>query len=95
MAPRPIEGNWRGHATSSRLTPTCSSRPPPPESPLSRRPRQRRSAPIAWSDVECLAFALRTRQPHGIWGGLTGDERNLKTPDRVADRFARNPAATV
>jgi len=24
---------------------------------------------------ECLAFALRTRQSHGIWGGMTGEER--------------------
>jgi len=24
---------------------------------------------------DCLAFALRTGQRHGIWGGLTEDER--------------------
>ena len=24
---------------------------------------------------ECLAFALRTRQAHGVWGGLTEQER--------------------
>lgn len=24
---------------------------------------------------ECLAFALRTGQPHGIWGGTTEQER--------------------
>jgi WhiB family transcriptional regulator, redox-sensing transcriptional regulator len=24
---------------------------------------------------ECLAFALRTKQVHGIWGGLTEEER--------------------
>lgn len=24
---------------------------------------------------QCLAFALRTRQAHGIWGGMTEDER--------------------
>ena len=24
---------------------------------------------------ECLAFAQRTGQPHGIWGGLTEEER--------------------
>jgi WhiB family redox-sensing transcriptional regulator len=24
---------------------------------------------------ECLAFALRTRQPYGIWGGMTEEER--------------------
>ena len=26
---------------------------------------------------QCLAFALRTRQAHGIWGGLTEAERAL------------------
>jgi WhiB family redox-sensing transcriptional regulator len=24
---------------------------------------------------ECLAFALRPQQPHGIWGGMTEEER--------------------
>ena len=24
---------------------------------------------------QCLAFALRTRQVHGVWGGLTEQER--------------------
>jgi len=26
---------------------------------------------------ECLAFALATRQRHGVWGGLSEDERYL------------------
>jgi hypothetical protein len=25
--------------------------------------------------VDCLAYALRTDQPDGIWGGMTADER--------------------
>jgi Transcription factor WhiB len=25
--------------------------------------------------AQCLAFALRTRQVHGIWGALTEEER--------------------
>lgn len=24
---------------------------------------------------ECLEYAIATRQPDGVWGGLTGDER--------------------
>jgi len=27
---------------------------------------------------QCLAFALRTRQVHGIWGGLTERERYVQ-----------------
>ncbi|HEX4288967.1 MAG TPA: WhiB family transcriptional regulator, partial [Trebonia sp.] len=26
---------------------------------------------------ECLDFALRTRQMHGVWGGTTAEERYL------------------
>ncbi|HEU5391093.1 MAG TPA: WhiB family transcriptional regulator [Streptosporangiaceae bacterium] len=33
---------------------------------------------------QCLAFALRTRQAHGIWGGLTAQERDQRYPARTA-----------
>jgi WhiB family redox-sensing transcriptional regulator len=29
---------------------------------------------------ECLDFALRVREPHGIWGGLTEAERRRMLP---------------
>ena len=29
---------------------------------------------------ECLAFALRVREPHGIWGGLNESERRQLFP---------------
>ena len=29
---------------------------------------------------ECLEFALRVREPHGIWGGLTEAERRRLLP---------------
>jgi WhiB family redox-sensing transcriptional regulator len=29
---------------------------------------------------ECLDFALRVREPHGIWGGLTEAERRRRLP---------------
>jgi WhiB family redox-sensing transcriptional regulator len=37
---------------------------------------------------QCLAYALRTRQVHGVWGGMTEEERSLKTRYRAADRDA-------
>ena len=54
---------------------------------------------------DCLAFALRTRQAHGVWGGMTEQERYLvwrhgeridrdagdRDPDRV--RTDDNPAS--
>ncbi|MDQ1511262.1 MAG: WhiB family transcriptional regulator, redox-sensing transcriptional regulator [Actinomycetota bacterium] len=30
---------------------------------------------------ECLEFALRVHEPHGIWGGLTEAERRRLLPD--------------
>jgi WhiB family transcriptional regulator, redox-sensing transcriptional regulator len=36
---------------------------------------------------QCLAFALRTRQAHGIWGGLTAEELNRTGP--AGDRAGR------
>ena len=30
---------------------------------------------------DCLEFALRVREPHGIWGGLTEAERRVLLPD--------------
>ena len=34
---------------------------------------------------ECLAFALATRQPYGIWGGTSPEERTvLRTKARAA-----------
>jgi WhiB family redox-sensing transcriptional regulator len=37
---------------------------------------------------QCLTFALRTRQAHGIWGGLTEEERVMEARDRRPDRTA-------
>lgn len=34
---------------------------------------------------ECLAFALRTQQVHGIWGGMTEDERRPELTARSHD----------
>jgi WhiB family transcriptional regulator, redox-sensing transcriptional regulator len=39
---------------------------------------------------ECLAFALRTSQVHGIWGGLTEEERHQAMPREV-----RKPACAA
>lgn len=39
---------------------------------------------------QCLSFALRTRQAHGIWGGLTEEERHELRPDRTVSAPAAN-----
>jgi WhiB family transcriptional regulator, redox-sensing transcriptional regulator len=50
---------------------------------------------------ECLAFALRTRQAHGVWGGLTEQERypawshgDGQAPDLKSIRSADSPRPT-
>lgn len=43
-----------------------------------REQRERRAKSICQGCAvrkDCLAFALRTREPHGIWGGLSELER--------------------
>ena len=37
--------------------------------------------------IECLEYALRAREPHGIWGGLNEVERRAVMRDR--ERGAR------
>ena len=32
---------------------------------------------------ECLDYAIRIREPHGIWGGMNEIERKLLTPVRA------------
>lgn len=42
---------------------------------------------------ECLAFALRTRQVHGVWGGMSEQERHLlwSRDERRTDGGAGDP----
>jgi WhiB family transcriptional regulator, redox-sensing transcriptional regulator len=44
---------------------------------------------------QCLAFAVQTRQAHGIWGGLTEEERHRKPLDQAPDRDLLHPPATA
>lgn len=39
--------------------------------------------------VECLEFAVRTREPYGVWGGLNELERRSLIRDREAGARAR------
>jgi len=42
---------------------------------------------------ECLAFALRTRQVYGIWGGLSEEERERRSVVREDNRATLDPPA--
>jgi WhiB family redox-sensing transcriptional regulator len=59
----------------------------PPSLPERREDRDAREAKAkricaaCGVQSDCLEFALRVREPHGIWGGLTEAERRRLTPD--------------
>lgn len=57
--------------------------PPIPERREEREAREERAKAICAQcavRTECLDFALRVREPHGIWGGLTESERRRLLP---------------
>lgn len=82
------ETDWRARGA-------CSSADPDLFFPISahgasRRQEQRAKAVCAACPVraECLAFAVETRQVHGVWGGLGEKElrrlrRSRRTPDGI------------
>ena len=47
--------------------------------------------------AECLAWALRTRQDYGIWGGTTEDDRRrlLMTPEQPRNAAADKTGAAA
>jgi WhiB family redox-sensing transcriptional regulator len=56
-----------------------------------RGPRRRRREAMAKQVcarcaviVQCLRWALETREPHGVWGGLSADEREAMLSQRPA-----------
>ena len=58
----------------------------PPSAPERREERDAREAKAKRICMQCavrddcLEFALRVREPHGIWGGLTESERRRLLP---------------
>jgi WhiB family redox-sensing transcriptional regulator len=55
-----------------------------PERREDREAREARAKQICFEchvRQECLDFAVRVREPHGIWGGLTETERRRLLPD--------------
>ena len=56
------------------------------ETPAERRAREDQAKSICYGcevQQECLDYALRTREPYGIWGGLTEIERRARQHGRV------------
>lgn len=77
--PPPREGDWdwqlraacRGTDTATFYHPENERGPS-----RSRRERQAKAVCARCTVVEhCLRWALRTREPYGVWGGLSVEER--------------------
>src|SRR5215831_11880273 len=80
------ETDWRARAACATADPDLFFPISPGE--LSRRQERRAKAFCAICHVrtECLAFALETRQVHGVWGGLGENERiRLMRRRRLSD----------
>ena len=61
------------------------------ETPVERRTREEKAKRVCFGcDVrrECLDYALSTREPYGIWGGLTEIERTARLRARTG--YARS-----
>lgn len=57
------------------------------ETPAERRTREDRAKRVCLAcgvRKECLEYALATKEPYGIWGGLTEIERRSRTHSRAA-----------
>ncbi|MGI8881141.1 MAG: WhiB family transcriptional regulator [Jatrophihabitans sp.] len=89
--PQPLAENWdwQVEAACRGLDSKMFFHPENERGP-SRRQREQRAKQVC-DDCpvvrECLAWALRTREPYGVWGGLSTHERDAmirSVPTRAA-----------
>lgn len=88
-----------GHATEWRSRGACLTADPELFFPISSvGPAQRQisqaKAVCAQCQVqrECLSFALETGQVHGIWGGMSAEERQLLRRQSLGRASLRRPS---
>jgi WhiB family redox-sensing transcriptional regulator len=74
----PLDDGWQRRAACRGPQAEMFFPPVTPERKDERQARERRAKDICSSCAvrsQCLAYALRIREPHGIWGGLNEHER--------------------
>jgi WhiB family redox-sensing transcriptional regulator len=88
VAVRTDEEVWRRRAACRGPESTLFFAPPVPEPRPARDAREARAKRICVECTvreECLEYALRIREPHGIWGGLNEEQRRLLLERREHD----------
>ena len=78
MAMRSAEQAWQAKAACRGPQSTAFFPPVHPERKDERIERETRAKQICAGCVvreECLDYAIKNREPHGIWGGLNESER--------------------
>lgn len=79
-------GNWRALAACRSAEPELFF--PAASAELTGGQAERAKAVCGTCQVrrECLQFALATRQPYGVWGGMSEHERRVAHGQRSAVR---------
>ena len=72
----PARGHWRS-AAACQFTDADLFFPVSSGSFLEQVAEAKKICAQCQVQPECLAFALRTRQVHGVWGGMSEQERAL------------------
>lgn len=78
MATDSWEWGWQWRAACRGEDTTLFFGPAEPETRDERRKREGRAKAICETcpvRIECLEYAVRIREPHGVWGGLNEAER--------------------
>ncbi len=82
----PTDTEWREQAACLEYPAVLFFGVDDSETPAERRAREDRAKRVCWGcgvRRECLEYALATKEPYGIWGGLTEIERRGRAHSRA------------
>ena len=96
-APSPISGTGSCEAPAAATDPSAVLPPRGRARPVAGRPRRRGQGGLRrlpGRSPQCAAHALAVREPYGVWGGLTEDEREAAIRLRRRLAVAAGPTLT-
>jgi WhiB family redox-sensing transcriptional regulator len=91
QVPEDVRWNWQDHGACRQADPTIFFHPQN-ERGASRIRRKRAAKRVCAGcsvRLECADYALRAREPYGVWGGLSEEERELVYARLDARRYPR------